>query len=88
MKALEQRLIKLEHWARVSVATEHFISVLRSPPGLRDDALNTWLAEQCRCNCSPDCPGKGVGMVVSEPLSPEAWVMEAHRWIRERSEAV
>jgi len=84
MTALERRLSKLEHRARVSAAFEHFISVLKSPAGLRNDALDVWLMDQCWCDCSPNCPGKGVGMLVSESLSPEAWAANAQRWYCER----
>jgi hypothetical protein len=85
MNALERRISKLEESTRVSAATQHVISALRYPYGLHEEALQGWLRERCGCDCTPDCPGKRVGLLLPEKeRSPEIWAEHAQRWSRER----
>jgi hypothetical protein len=44
----------------------HVISVLIYPRHMAEVALEDWFAEQLRCHCHPDCPGKRVGAVLPE----------------------
>jgi hypothetical protein len=86
MNALERRISKLEQSTRVDAATQHFISVLRYPYGLSENELQAWLRERCRCDCTPECPGKHIGLLLPEAEpSPEAWAEKAQQWYRERS---
>jgi hypothetical protein len=86
MKDLERRITRLEGSACVRPTVEHFISVLRYPYGLHEEALQVWHTEQCRCDCTPECSGKRIGWLLPEKArSPEAWAENAQQWYRERS---
>ncbi len=81
MKDLERRITRLEGSACVRPTVEHFISVLRYPYGLHEGALQAWLTERCRCDGTPECPGKRIGLLLPEAEpSPAAWAMKAQRW--------
>jgi hypothetical protein len=44
----------------------HFINVLIYPRQMAEASLEDWFAEQLRCHCRPNCPGKRVGAVLPE----------------------
>jgi hypothetical protein len=82
----QKRLTRLEEAQRLRYGNGHFISVLRYPWPMRDDELDGWLAEQCHGECSPECRGKTVGLLVpAEAPSMEAWEEEVQRYTREKA---
>jgi hypothetical protein len=69
----QSRLSKLEEYEHRRTPA-HLTSVVRVPADIEEADWRAWLAEQpCACG-QVRCPERRVGMVVSEPLTPEAWV--------------
>jgi hypothetical protein len=67
---LHSRLKIMEAHAQRLLTDSHFISVLIYPRQMPEAALEERLAEQLRCHCRPDCPGKRIGAVLPEKCSP------------------
>jgi hypothetical protein len=82
---LHHRLKIMETQAQRLLPAPHFISVLIYPRHMAEAALEDWLAEQLRCHCRPDCPGKFVGVVLPEKCSPEEWTEMAQRHYQRRT---
>ena len=79
MNRLHHRLKTMETHAQRLLTDSHFISVPIYPCHIAEAALEDWLAEQLRCHCRPDCPGKRVGAVLPGKCSPEAWTNRTAR---------
>jgi hypothetical protein len=79
---LKARLIKLEEY-RQRRTPAHFTPIVRVPADIADDNWRDWLARQpCPCG-KMGCEQRRVGAVVSERLSPEAWVARYARYRRQ-----
>jgi hypothetical protein len=69
----QSRLIKLEAY-RQRRTPAHFTSIVRVPAEIEEADWREWLRHQpCACGMVA-CPERRVGAVVSQRLSPEAWV--------------
>jgi hypothetical protein len=83
---LHHRLKIMETQAQRLLPNPHFISVLIYPHHMAEYTLEGWLAEQLRCHCRPDCPGRRVGAVLPEKSpSAEAWSERYQPYARERT---
>jgi hypothetical protein len=89
MRDMAKRITTLEAQQRQGQVVNHFISVLRTPWGLSSEDTGAWIEAQLAYDCSPECPGKAVGLVMSE-MAPdgqawEDWVARESRTHRSRS---
>jgi hypothetical protein len=66
MKALENRISRLEQAHGLSQPDGHVIPILFYPGSVTDDTFEPWLAEQLRCDCTPGCPGKRVHLLLPQ----------------------
>ena len=79
MNRLRHRPKIMKIHAQRLLTDSHFISMLKYSRQTAAAALENWLAEQVRCLCRPNCPGKHVGAVLPENCSPEAWTNRTAR---------